>query len=335
MKILLTGAFGNIGANVLPELLARGHSVRCFDVPSKANQQRASRLAGQAEVVWGDLRQPADVAAALQGQDVVVHLAFIIPHLSATGIRSEDQPDLAHDVNVGGTMNLLAAMQDQPQRPRMLFTSSLHVYGKTDHLPPPRTVNETLAPVEHYAQQKVACEEIIRASGVDWAILRLGASMPIRLILDTGVFEVPLANRIEYVHSRDVATAIANAVTTDEAWGQTWLVGGGPRCQYHYREVAERVLDAFGIGMLPDAAFNTVPYSTDWLDTSASQRVLRFQQRTLQDYVNDVRAHLGHRRFWIQAFRPLIRQRLLAASPYYRANRPPRAGTAVLTSPAG
>ena len=130
MRILLTGAFGNIGAHTLPQLLADGHTVRCFDVVSATNRRLAARWRDQVEVVWGDLRYPADVAAAVQGQDLVIHLAFVVPRLSVTGVNSEERPDWARAVNVGGTMNLLSAMQACPQPPRLIFASSLHVYGR-------------------------------------------------------------------------------------------------------------------------------------------------------------------------------------------------------------
>ena len=92
------------------------------------------------------MRIPDDVLAAVSGQDVVVHLAFIIPTLSATGIQSERQPDLAYAVNVGGTRNLIAAAQEQDRPPRLIFSSSVHVYGPTQHLAPPRTAAETPQP---------------------------------------------------------------------------------------------------------------------------------------------------------------------------------------------
>jgi nucleoside-diphosphate-sugar epimerase len=193
----------------------------------------------------------------------------------------------------------------------------LHVFGRTQHQPPPRTVADPVQPVEHYALHKVACEEMVKASGLRWAILRLGAAMPVRLILDPGMFDVPLDNRIEYVHTKDVAAALANALASDAAWGRTWLVGGGPRCQYYYREIVEQVLAASGVGMLPAAAFATTPFATDWLDTAESQQVLNFQQRTLADYTNDLRAALGPRRLAVALLRPIIRRRLLRLSPYY------------------
>jgi nucleoside-diphosphate-sugar epimerase len=333
MRILLTGAFGNLGAKTLAELVGRGHRVRCFDTPSKANLHAAERFGDRIELRWGDIRRAGEVQAAVAGQDAVIHLAFVIPRLSATGVNSEDRPDWAREVNVGGTMTLLAAMKACAQPPRLIFASSLHVYGRTQHLAPPRTVADRVQPVENYALHKVTCEEMVKASGLEWSILRLGASMPIRLILDPGLFDVPLDNRIEFVHGLDVAVAMANAVDSSQALGNTWLVGGGPRCQHTYREIAVRVLEAVGIGMLPEDAFSSTPFSTDWLDTAESQRVLRFQKRTFQDYLDDLRRVLGPRRYATAALRPILRRRLLGISPYYRASlrrsSRPSAGAAV------
>jgi short-subunit dehydrogenase len=321
MRVLVTGAFGNIGSNTVALLLRRGHAVRCFDVPTKPNIRSARRLAERAEVVWGDLRSKEDVARAVREADVVVHLGFIIPRLSATGIESEAMPDLAREVNVGGTRNLIEAMQACPRPPRLIFTSSLHVYGKTQGLRPPRRVTDPPQPVEHYAHHKVECEALVRASGLKWAIFRLGAALPIRLVLDPGMFDVPLRNRIEYVHTKDVALAIANALERKEVWGRVWHVGGGPRCQLYYGDIVGRVLEATGIGRLPEEAFATVSYSTDWLDTTRSQRLLRFQEHSLDDYVSELKKLLGFRRPFVRMLRPFLRPWLLSRSPALRATR--------------
>ncbi|HEY44492.1 MAG TPA: NAD(P)-dependent oxidoreductase [Anaerolineae bacterium] len=314
MKVLLTGAFGNIGMSALEELLKRGHQVTCFDMKTKANEKAVQSLPGNAEVFWGDLRVREDVAAAVWDQDVVVHLAFVIPKLSATGVSSEDDPEWARAINVGGTRNLIEEMEAQPLPPKLLFSSSLHVYGKTQDQPPPRTIHDPPQPIEHYAKHKIECEKLIKGSGLEWVIFRLGASLPVRLVLDPGMFEVPLENRIEFVHRKDVAVAIGNALESDEVWGKTWLIGGGPSCQLYQRELVASVLDAVGVGMLPEDAFTKEPYPTDWLDTFESQNVLAFQGRTLQDYIHELRAKLGFRRHLIRLFRPIIRAWLLAKS---------------------
>jgi UDP-glucose 4-epimerase len=324
-KVLLTGAFGNVGMSGLEELLKRGHQVRCFDLDTKANRKAAWRFDGQVEVVWGDLRRPEDVAAAVRDQDVVVHLAFIIPKLSATGVESEARPDWAREINVGGTRNLLDAMKALPRPPKIIFTSSYHLYGRTQDQPPPRTVSDPIQPIEHYAHHKAACEYMVRSSGLEWAIFRLAAALPLSMKLDPGMFDIPLGNRMEFVHTRDAGLAIANAVGSEEVWGQVLLIGGGPRCQYTYREIAQRVLDGLGVGMLPEEAFGSTPFPTDWLDTAESQRLLDYQRRDLGNYVQDMTALLGYRRQVIRMFRPLARRWLLRRSPYFQDSRSRRA----------
>jgi UDP-glucose 4-epimerase len=330
MNVLLTGAFGNIGTSTLEELVRQGHRVRCFDLRTKANEKAAKRVIeryeGQIEAVWGDLRRPEDVAAAVQGAEVVVHLAFIIPKMSATGIESEAHPDWAREVNVGGTRNLLDAMKALPKPPRIIFASSYHVFGRTQDQPPPRRVSDPVRPVEHYSHHKVACEHLVKASGLEWAILRLAATLPLAIQLDPGMFDVPLNNRMEFSHTRDVGLAFANAASSERVWGKTLLIGGGPRCQLTYREIVQQALDAMGVGMLPEEAFGSTPFCTDWVDTTESQSILRYQQRDFGDYLREMTALLGYRRHLIRLFRPAVRAWLLRKSPYLRDARSRRTG---------
>jgi nucleoside-diphosphate-sugar epimerase len=322
MKVAVTGAFGNVGRSVIEELVKQGRRVCCFDLETRTNQKAARKLGDRVDVIWGDLRRHEDVAALVQGQDVVIHLAFIIPSLSATGFEPEDHPDWARQINVGGTRNLIAAMEAQPWPPRLVFASSYHIYGRTQHLPPPRTASEPPQPIEHYAFHKVEAEQMIRASRLEWAILRLAAALPVHMKLDRGMFDVPLDNRMEYIHTRDAGLALANSVYSQDVWGKVLLIGGGPRCQYLYREITEKVLEGMGVGMLPDEAFATTPFPTDWLDTFESQRLLQYQRHTLDDYVEDMQRLLGIKRHLIWVFRPIVRYLLLHQSPHLHPNKP-------------
>ncbi len=322
MRVLITGALGNLGQAVLDALVAREHTVTAFDRPTRQNRRVARKYGDSVLFRWGDITDPVAVSEAVLGQDVVVHLAFVIPRLSATGRGSEEAPVWAEAVNVGGTRILIDALRHQRHPPRLLFTSSLHIYGRTMHMAPPRHVHELPSPVEHYARHKVVAERLVRDSGLTWAIFRLGAALPVRLILDPGMFDVALNNRIEFVHRRDVALAVANALETDAIWGRVWHIAGGSRCQFIYRDMVRMMMETVGIGMLPAEAFNPVPYPTDWLDTQESQALLDFQKHTFDDYLAELRALLGPvRRRLITAFRPWVRFYLLLHSPYLTVTR--------------
>src|SRR5260370_36955263 len=101
MKVLLTGAFGNIGSSTLEELQRQGHQVRCFCLENAAARRKARQVAKTAEIMWGDIRHKADVVAAVQDQEIIIHLAFLIPP------RCTAEPELAYETNGEGTRNLI------------------------------------------------------------------------------------------------------------------------------------------------------------------------------------------------------------------------------------
>ena len=317
MNILITGSMGNIGSSTLAALQGRGHRITCFDLPTRVNRRLAKRLPSDVRMCWGDIRQAADIAAAVVNQEVVVHLAAIIPELSHTGERSEGRPDAAYQVNVGGMKNLISALQALPVPASIVFTSTLHVYGLTQHLQPPRSVHDPVQPVEHYAQHKVACEALLRESGLRWVVLRLGAAIPIQLVMNPAMFLIPLTNRIEYVHTLDVGVAIANAIETEAVWYKTLLIGGGQRCQLRYGDMLGAFMQVLGQAPLPQQAFNTVDYSVDWLDTRESQQLLKYQQRNYDDYVHALTALLGPWLPLVRWCRPVVRWLILRQSPYF------------------
>jgi UDP-glucose 4-epimerase len=311
---MVTGAFGNLGQPVVEQLIREGHQVRAFDLDNKANRKAARRFGADLDVVWGNLTSDEDVARAVEGQEAVVHLAFVLPYLSATGVSSESEPQWARNINVGGTRRLLNALRAMPTPAHILFTSSLHVYGQTREQSPYRKVGDPLRPTDHYSHHKIICETLVQRSRLQWAIFRLGASLPTRLILDKAMFIVPLNTRIEFVHHSDVALAVANALDNEAVWGHIWNIGGGTGCQLVQGELVRSVLDAVGVGMLPERAFGGEPFPTDWLDTSDSQHTLRFQYHNLQDYLRDLTAGLGRYRPMLKFVSPLIRAYLLYVS---------------------
>jgi UDP-glucose 4-epimerase len=313
MKVLITGAFGNIGTRTLESLLKQGHQVRCFDLETKANRRTAKRFRGQIELAWGDMRRWNDVGTAVQDQEVVVHLAFIMPP------ASEDRPQWAWDVNVGGTQNLLHSMKDLSSPPKIIFASTFSVFGETQHKPPPRTVSDPVQPIDNYTHHKVECERLVRESGLDWAILRLAVVPPLGLSGFTPkMFDIPPGARVEVAHPQDVGLALANAVSCDEVWGKTLLIGGGAGSQLYYRDFIGRTMEAMGVRRLPDKAFGSASAYTDWLDTAESQRLLQYQQHSFEVFVQEVAVSVGYIRYLIRLFAPLIRWWMLSKSPYYR-----------------
>lgn len=314
MRILLTGAFGNLGMSTLQELLRQQHEVRCFVTRRKIHERTARRFGSRIELFQGDIRRQDDVAMAVRDQDIIVHLAYVIPP------RSEEQPDLARTINIDGTRNLLAAAKGQPRPPQFFFSSSFDVFGYTQDQPPPRKVSDPMQATDHYSTHKIACEAMVKTSGLEWTIYRFADIPPLSLRSPHPImFEIPLNTRFETIHPYDAGLAIANGVSSDAIWGRTLLIGGGLRCQIRYRDYLSSMLEMMGIGMLPEYAFGSHPYTTDWLDTEESQRLLRYQRYSFEDIMRQLARIAGMRRSLTRLVRPVARWWLLRMSPYYKA----------------
>ena len=318
MKILVTGGFGNIGQKVISELIKNGFGVRVFELKNKKNL-RLSKKFKKVEVFWGDITKEDDVKSSLKDIDLVVHLAFIIPKISSTSLDIEKEPNIAYKINVIGTKNLIEIMEKQNKPDKIIFTSTVHVYGITQHLPPPRKVTEEVNPNEIYSYHKVLCEKMIQNSNLKYLILRLGASITLDLRIEKfvkGLFEVPLNNRIEFVHSKDIAVAITNAIKRDDLWGKILNVGGGKKCQFYYKDFVSEILNAIGIGMLPEELFTKNYFAVDFLDTKESEELLNYQKSDLKDYIKDLKKEMGYKIYLIKIFKPFIRMYLISKSPY-------------------
>ncbi len=320
MLVLLTGAFGNIGESTLLALFELNHQIRCFDLHTKQNEKLAKHLQkyGDFEIVWGDIRDTDTTKKIVEDVKCIIHLAAIIPP------KSEDDPEFTHSVNVGGTLRLIEAAEALPVKPKFVFASSISVFGPTMHLPPPRTAEDPLNPTDVYTTTKVESETALRASTLPWTILRLAAVPSLRISgeVDPMLFEMPLKQRIEFVHTRDVGTAFANSVTA-ETTKKVLLIGGGKSNQLLQHEFITNILNAMGIGMLPKTAFRVATkteewYYTDWIDTTESQQLLQYQHYTYDQYIEELKRAIGFKRYLARIFRSFAQKRLLGQSPYYQ-----------------
>ncbi len=132
--VLVTGADGFIGSHLVEQLLEEGCEVRAFCYYNSFNSwgwldtfpaEKLDRI----DIFCGDVRDPNGVRTAMEGIEVVFHLAALI------GIPfSYHSPDSYVDTNVKGTLNILQAARDM-ELERVLVTSTSEVYGTARYVP--------------------------------------------------------------------------------------------------------------------------------------------------------------------------------------------------------
>lgn len=206
MHILVTGGSGVAGTATVGELLARGHRVRLLSRNAESDARRWKGV----DAFEADVRDPESLIGAADGCDVVLHIA---------GIAIDDE-ELIEALNVGGTRNIVAAAL-QAGVSRFVFLSSLGADTGSSE----------------YHRTKRAAEEIVKASSLQWTIVRPGniygpGDEVISLLLKM-VRLLPAMPMIgdgqqpfQPLWHEDLAKALAATIARDDLGGRTLELGG-------------------------------------------------------------------------------------------------------------
>lgn len=322
MNVLLSGAYGNLGKSTLRYLANAKHCVTCFDLLTNKNLKAAKLLLREYDfkTVFGDILDEDIITEVVKNKDCIIHLAGITPPLT------EKKPELAHKINVEGTKMLLNEAKKQKMLPKIIFPSSISIYGPQSPDLPPRTSKHPINPSDVYTKTKAEAEKIIQESGLPWTIFRTTAvpSLSLKENPMDLLYDMPMEQKIEFAHTHDIGLALANSVAAPTE-GKIMMLGGGKKCQFINREFLTKYFDVLGIGMLPEAVFKEPRsendwYYTNWLDTEESQKLLNYQYHTLDDYLEEVKKKIKYFRVFVFFLRPLIRKYLIRKSPYYKIN---------------
>ena len=160
MNILLTGGTGYIGSHTAVVLIEAGHKVVLFDNLTNSRQDVVDRLESitnqNIPFVEGDVRDTSLLSRTIKDYqvDAVIHFAG----LKAVG-ESVEKPLEYFDNNVGGTISLLKAMQEN-QVKTLVFSSSATVYGEPQYLP----IDEShpTSATNPYGRTKLHIEEMLQ-----------------------------------------------------------------------------------------------------------------------------------------------------------------------------
>jgi UDP-glucose 4-epimerase len=158
MNYLVTGGAGFIGSNLVDRLLSDGHRVVAYDNCSTGQLEFLAEAMknDRFRLIKGDILDLPALTSAMQGADVVFHLAA-----NADVRFGPDHPRKDLDQNTIGTFNVLEAMRSSDAR-RMAFSSTGSIYGEPEIFPTPE---DAPLPVQTslYGASKLAGEGLIQA----------------------------------------------------------------------------------------------------------------------------------------------------------------------------
>lgn len=259
MRVLVTGAAGFIGSHLADRLVNEGRHVVVIDNESTG---RRDNVPAGARYVRGDVTCTADLEPAFgTGLDAVCHIAGQV-----SLIRSFTDSVVDLRTNVEGTVNVLQ-MCLKYRVPRLLYASSMTVYGRADVLPTPEEVS--CKPISYYGITKYAAERYVHTTAervdldFDFHVtsFRMYNVYGPRQALDNpyqGVLGIFLGNLLrgepitifgdgeqsrDFVYIGDVVDAWVGALDNPASYGQVFNLGSGR--QTSINRLADAVLAAF------------------------------------------------------------------------------------------
>ena len=311
-RVLVTGACGNIGANVVDLLVQRGYSVRAVDLDTPVGRAKGKGWGDRVEVRFGSICNSTVVRDAVVGMDHVIHLAAMVPP------NTDVDQAAGYMVNVVATRSIIAACEAEPQPPRLTFTSTAAIWGRNAEVDRPRRADEEISPSDNYSRQKAECEAMLRESGLDTLVFRIAMTLPVAPgALSPFVFDMAADMRVEFTHPKDQALGIVNSLVVDELAGRTLCLGGGERNRLRYGEFMNMAFAAMGLPELPRSAFGDSLFMTDWVDSEESQAILDYQRRNVSQYFDEVAQELGAARHLIKRLGPALNPVVLAHSRHH------------------
>ncbi len=287
-RSLITGASGFVGSNLAQRLTAQGWTVRCL---VRASSRTGSLAALGAEMVQGNLADAASLDAAVEGVDVVFHLAGRV----AARRREEFVRD-----NVDGTRAVVEAAARQSRPPVVVFVSSLAA-GGPGTMEQPRREADADEPVSAYGRSKLAAEAAAAAAAhagahaVPLSIVRppmvFGQGDRASLALFRGmkflpIHPVPGLRRfpLSLIHVTDLCDALVRVVERGERVPQGSDAAAAPDAGKYY-VAADRAVTYGELGRLAGRACGwavaavPTPRPLFWVAGAVGELVGRVRQR--------------------------------------------------------
>lgn len=238
-RALVTGAGGFIGSHLTERLVELGAKTRAlvhYRSDGSWGWLDRSPAKRDLEVVVGDIREQESVTHAMNGMDIVFHLAALIaiPY-------SYQVPASFVQTNITGTMNVLQAARSVGVQ-RVIHTSTSEVYGTARAVPIPET--HPLQAQSPYAASKIGADKLVEAFALSYGVPvvtvrpfnTFGPRQSARAIVPTIITQC-LTERVvrlgnlsptrDFNYVRDTVEGFVRAAESPEAIGRTINIGSG------------------------------------------------------------------------------------------------------------
>ena len=281
-KVLVTGAAGAIGINVIKYLLSEGkYEITAIDLPNNNSYKALKKYRKRVNVIFADLTNSVITDGLVKDQDYVIHLASISP------VMGNVKKELCDLVDYKMTENIVRAITFYNTECHLLFSSTTTLYksnlkevSSSDKVSPLKE--------DYYSQYKLKCENLITKNLTNYTIFRL----PMVLTNPKNVsfvFNGVDDEVIETISDIDASYAFVKALeVTSKLNKKIYNLAGGVNCQIKYRELISKILYVYGISFkyISNKIFvNKNYHGFIYKDSDDLNNILKFRNDGISSYL--------------------------------------------------
>lgn len=287
-KILVTGAAGKIGFQVIKSLLTESkYQITALDLKFKNSIKSFKKYGKRIDFVFGDINDNNLMEDLVKDKDVIIHLAAVMPPLANI------KPELADLINYDGSKVLVDAINENNPNCFLIFASSSCVYGNRNKNPL-INIKDPIVELEkdHYAKTKINTEVMIKKELKNYAIFRIAPTLS-TIKDDNNIFNLPLKSKLEMITVNDAAYAFTRAVDHNkELKGKTFNVSGGEKCRTTYKEFLINLLKIYGLTfrLFKSLILGEKNYFCGYFkDSDELEKIINYQSDSLKTYYNKIK----------------------------------------------
>lgn len=282
-KILVTGAAGTIGLQVIKYLLSEGkYEITALDLKCKVNIKRLRGYKNRINIVYGDLNDKTLVESLVKDHQIIIHLAGISP------VYINYKPELGKS-DYDATVTLVSAIKKKNPKCMLLYSSSMAIYGENNT----KKLTVKTQPVEnnfnYYAKYKLMSEKYITSNIENYSIFRL-AYVLLNPKNRSSFYSVKYSTNLETILLQDAAYAFVAAIDyKDDINKKIFNVTGGKEFRMNYASYLYRIFCYYGLSMkyFKTWLFAEKNYYCNYCtDGDELEDLIHFRTKTLNDYYN-------------------------------------------------
>lgn len=283
-RVLVTGAAGTIGLQVLRYLLIEGrYEITALDLKNSRTYKRLRKYKKRINIVFGDVNDKILVDALVKDHDVIIHLAGVLPPFA------DLKEDLCHIVDYEGTNNIIEAINSYNPKCYLIYPSSATVYGNKSKV----SVRDKIEyeSTDYYTKVKAGAERLIKENLNHFTIFRIPNVMcdPKN---EFPMYNVLANSNIELVSKNDVGYALTVSIDhKKELNKKIFNLSGGEKCRVTFREFVIKILSTYGLNIRYILTYFLVDknfYGAYYTDGDRLDDILHFRKDSVSSYFNEL-----------------------------------------------